>query len=242
MSIRFAPLAAICGGLVFISASAQIAPSQVDPEAIYNFDPSGGRGVPLTCETVRAYLSKSIPKPSQGPEQLQVARNRRNEAKAAKTAMLADPTIYAPRWEEQAFELQDGSVRPMTEFEKATLAELDALDADSRSYSAQYSLSFATETVRHAYADALCGLMQNGIRFAGLDYVGYRRIDSDWKNFGGWRDSPDGRTLIELPVTQEALIALLRYEVAHQQVELIRAERNAVRMVVTPTAGSSKPF
>lgn len=235
MGIRFVSLAAICLGLASSPALAQIAPSQVDPEAVYNFDPSGGRGVPLTCDVVRAYLSKPVPRPSQGPEQLQVSSNRRNEAKAAKKAMLADPTIYAPLWEEQAFELKDGSVRPMTAFEKAALAELDALDAEGASRSAQYYLSFATEPVRVAYADGLCGLMQNGIRLAGLDYVGYRKIDNDWKNFGGWRDGPDARTLIELPMTPEAEIALLRYEVARQKIELARSLQVFAPQIVSST-------
>ncbi|HEV7691182.1 MAG TPA: hypothetical protein VGO52_10180 [Hyphomonadaceae bacterium] len=107
------------------------AQAQVDPAAIYNFDLDGGQGIPLTKDIIRSYLSAPIARPA--PELTRAAYTRVRVAEAGRSAILSGDDLFTPLWEEQAFELQDGSIRPMTSVERAAFAELDAAEAASRS-------------------------------------------------------------------------------------------------------------
>jgi hypothetical protein len=184
---------------------------QIDPAAILNFDPDGAAGIPLTADLVRNYLSTSIAAPTSAEKAALAARRR--EAEAAKKEILSNETLYAPLWTENAFELQDGSIRPMTVREKAVFNELDAVDAAEASDRAQRVLSMANETELTQLADALRHILKAGVRLAGRDTDGYRKVDANWI----WVDFEDGAIVASRPASLQAENALLRYEVAQAQ-------------------------
>ena len=190
------------------SAQAQ---AQVDPAAIYNFDLDGGQGIPLTKDIIRSYLSAPIARPA--PELTRAAYTRVRAAEAARSAILAGDDLFTPLWEEQAFELQDGTIRPMTSIEKAAFAELDAAEAARQSLSAQASLSLLPASSRADYAEALCRLIDAGVRFENRD-DGYRKVGEDWT----WFDWEDGHVVGSRPATPQAEIALLRLELLKRNI------------------------
>jgi hypothetical protein len=184
---------------------------QIDPAAIMSFDPDGAAGIPLRADLVRSYLGKPIAAPT--PAEKATLRARRHEAEAAKKEILSGEDLYAPLWTENAFELKDGSIRPMTVREKAVFSELDAIDAAETSERAQYFLSLANEIERTRLADALTHMLEAGVRLAGRDTDGYRKVDTDWI----WVDLEDGVIVASRPASLQAENALLRYEVAQAQ-------------------------
>jgi hypothetical protein len=196
------------------------AQAQVDPAAIYNFNLDGGQGIPLTKDIIRSYLAAPIARPA--PELTRAAHTRVRAAEAGRSAILAGDDLFTPLWEEQAFELQDGSIRPMTSVEKAAFAELDAAEATSRSLRAQTSLSLLPASSRGDYAEALCRLIDASVRFENRD-DGYRKVDEDWT----WFDWGDGHVVGSRPPTPQAEIALLRLELLKRNInEGIETRRN----------------
>lgn len=183
--------------------------NEIDPAAILNFDPDGAAGIPLTVENVRAYLSGPIPL-SRWLADNELTAARRIVAKQARTDILSDPDLLTPLWTEQAFELQDGTVRPMTAREKAVFAELDAIEAIPLSQSAQRTLSHANEGERAMLADAVIRLLQARVRLSGRQTDGYRKVDNDWV----FLDYEDGQLVSSHPASPEVENALLRYELA----------------------------
>jgi hypothetical protein len=183
--------------------------NEIDPAAILNFDPDGAAGIPLTVENVRAYLSGPIPL-SRWLEENELTSARRVVAKQARADILSDPNLRTPLWTEQAFELQDGTVRPMTARERAVFAELDAIEAIPMSRSAQQVLSRANEGERAMLADAIVRLLQARVRLSGRQTDGYRKVDSDWV----FLDFEDGQLVSSRPALPEVENALLRYELA----------------------------
>jgi hypothetical protein len=185
--------------------------NQVDPRAIYEFDPDGAAGIPLTADLIRAYLAAPIKAPT--AEQRAALDERRRAAKAAKAAILSDDNIFAPRWTENEFELQDGSIRPMTIREKAVFAELDAVAAGEASLRSQLYLSMANDTERAVLANALVRLLEAGVRLSHDQSDGYvTDSNSEWL----WIDFQDGQVVASHPPTIEVENALLRYDVARR--------------------------
>jgi hypothetical protein len=212
---------------------AQTPAPQVDAAAIYKFDPDGGSGIPLTKEIVRAYLAKPIAKPAE--DEYRALGVRRKALQIAKRALLTGEALFAPLWEEEAFELQDGSVRPMTPEEKAVFQGLDEVEARMATLNAQRNLSGFSATERTTLSDALCRLLDAGIRFEHRS-DGYRKDGADWVFF----DWEDGAVVDSRPPDAQTEIALLRYELAMQQVSASSAMRwvdsQNFRMIV------GKPF
>lgn len=207
--------------------------NEIDPAAILNFDPDGAAGIPLTTENVRAYLSRPIPASSRWLEENELTAARRVVAKQARADILSDPNLLMPLWTEQAFELQDGTVRPMTTREKAVFAELDAIAAIPLSQSAQQTMSRANENERTMLADAVVRLLQAGVRLSGRQTDGYRKIDSNWM----WLDFEDGQLVDSRLATTEVENALLRYELAKARLQSgIQTRQSA------PTLFSAGPF
>jgi hypothetical protein len=212
-------LSAIVLGLALVAAPAlaqtPAAPKpwtdQIDPVAIMSFDPDGAAGIPLTADLVRSYLDKPIAA-STAAEKAALA-DRRRVARAAKAVILSDEKLFAPLWEENAFELQDGSIRPMTLREKAVFAELDAVDAAAASDNAQLYLSLANENERVQLADAIIRMLNAGVRLAGPHSDGYRKVETGWL----WLDFEDGVVVASRPASLEVENALLRYELARSQ-------------------------
>ena len=182
--------------------------NEIDPAAIYDFDPDGAAGIPLTVGNVRSYLSKPIP--ALPREAWSALGERTRAAREAKAEILASPDLLTPLWSENAFELQDGTVRPMTARELAVFTELDILEAAVRSSSARQALAAANETERAMLADALVRMLQAHVRFSGWQTDGYRKIDSGWL----WLDYEDGQLVDSRPAAVEIENALLRYELA----------------------------
>jgi hypothetical protein len=113
----------------------------------------------------------------------------------------------------------------MTSVEKATFAELDAAEAASRSLRAQTSLSYLGAGDRTAYAEALCRLIDAGVRF-GEREDGYRRVDGNLI----WFDWEDGHVVGSHPASPEAEIAILRFELVKRTInEGILVRRNAAQ-------------
>jgi hypothetical protein len=183
--------------------------NEIDPAAIVNYDPDGAAGIPLTVENVHAYLSGPVPR-SRWLEENELTAARRVVAKQARADILSDPNLLTPLWTEQAFELQDGTVRPMTAREKAVFAEFDALEAIPMSQSAQQTLSRANESERAMLADAIVRLLKAGVRLSGRQTDGYRKVDGDWM-FLDYEDGQLASSRLALPEVENAL---LRYELA----------------------------
>jgi hypothetical protein len=205
--------------MMALPATAQTPPpapwsNEIDPAAILNFDPDGAAGIPLTVENVRAYLSGPIPL-SRWLEENELTAARRVVAKQARADILSDPNLLTPLWTEQAFELQDGTVRPMTARERAVFAELDAIEAIPMSQSAQRVLSRANESERAMLADAIVRLLQADVRLSGRQTDGYRKVDGDWVLLA----YEGGQLVSSRPALPEVENALLRYELAKAQLQ-----------------------
>ena len=218
---RFQIMLVAVSAALLLAMPAAAQPSQpvslIDPYAITHFDPAGGNGIALTPDLVRAYLAKPVSRPTDA--QISAASSRLRAAKAARDKTMDQDDIFAPLWDERAFELKDGSKRPMTDAEKAVFDELDAAQHQVDALNAANMLSYASESVRQTYAEALCGLLANGVTFASFDMKGYRKLDGDWRRFGGWRDTPAGKEAIMLPVNDKTEIALLKYELAQHALD-----------------------
>jgi hypothetical protein len=186
--------------------------NEVDPAAILSFDPDGASGIALTISNVRAYLAKSVAPPPKDAASMLDAR--RTAAKAAKTEILADPNLLTPLWSGQAFKLQNGSVRAMSEREKAVFTKLETLDAMSRSTSAQRELSMALPGERARLTEAIVLLLQDNVRMNKWTAVGwtdgYRKVEGKWV----WFDYEGGEVATSHPATPEVENTLLRYELA----------------------------
>jgi hypothetical protein len=201
--------------------------NEIDPAAILNFDPDGAAGIPLTVDNVRAYLSRPVLAPSRWLEENELTAARRVVARQARADILSDPNLRTPLWTEQAFELQDGAVRPMTARERAVFAELDAIAAIPMSQSARQTLSRANESERTMLADAVVRLLQAGVRLSVRQTDGYRKVDSNWV----WLDFEGDQLVASRLATPEIENALLRYELAKAQLQngpRVRANAPAV--------------
>ncbi len=200
---------AICTAGLASPAMAQapvIAPEAVDPAAVYPFDPDGASGVALTPERVRAFLALPIPEPTK--EQRQAVVQQQKEAHAARTKMLSDPAIYAPRWTENAFELQDGSTRPMTIQDLAVIEAMDAAAAAQKTLDAQRWLSVASQIEREAYADVLASLLE-----ASILPRQHKKVDGSWRRLEAQMVGGQPR-VVEQPVSAETEVLLKRYALA----------------------------
>jgi hypothetical protein len=204
---------------------------RVDAAAIFSFDPDGGSGIPLTKEVVRAYLAAPIAQPTE--EQFRAARERARAAKTARRVLLANETLFAPQWEEEAFELQDGSVRPMTADEKVIFREVEEAEGALQALNARRALADYSQSERAAFADALCGLLDAGVRITDRS-DGYRKDGDDWL----WFDWEDGDIVASRSPDPQAEIALLRYELVRQRIASAIAVRR--RALNVKTAGA--PF
>jgi hypothetical protein len=224
--------------LIVVAAWALAAPAlaqtpavaQVDAAAIHRFDPDGGSGVPLTKDVVRGYLTAPVTPPTD--QEYRSAGARAHTAETARRVLLANETLFAPLWKEQAFELQDGSVRPMTADEKAVFSEVDAADAALATLNARRALADYSDSERAALADALCLLLDAGVRITDRS-DGYRKDGDDWL----WFDWEDGVIISSRKPEPQAEIALLRYELMQQRIDSAVAFRRRPKLSIKAIGG-----
>jgi hypothetical protein len=207
----------------------------MDPAAILHFDPFGGAGPALTPSNVRAYLSGAIFRAT--TDEFAAGRARVTAAEEARRQVLADDSLYAPLWKEEAFALQDGRIRPMTQAEKAVFDEVEAAEEAQQSMSARNTLSILAPGQRMALADAVERMLEVGVHMAARDVDGYEKVDRDWF----WTDYEDGRVVARIPADPIIESALLRYELVHASITQAMMQQQLTALLQRNRPGVALP-